>query len=256
MQKRYAVLTLVLALGFVPVAVFAETLEEVEAELTEKASKVDSFSADMNMKMAMMPGMDMTGTGTMEVLKKDGESLSRNEMTMKMKMGEQTMESKTLTIFDGEQFFVQQESFGNKIAMKTKEQDMAGSSAQFGEDLFKGLKEQFELSLEGEEKVNGKDAYVLSGKPKAGNPAVAMFSKMVHYIDKETGIPVKTVALGQNGQEMMVQTFTNIKLNPELKPERFEYTPPPGVTVMDMSDMQGMPGMGAPGAPPAPVPGN
>src|SRR5690606_22776184 len=69
-------------------------------------------------------------------------------------------------------------------------------------------------------------------KPEEGAKA-----RQVYSFANDSGILVKTVVESQNpqGKTNVIFTLTDIKLNPDLKPDRFEFKAPAGGEVMDMT---------------------
>ncbi len=56
------------------------------------------------------------------------------------------------------------------------------------------------------------------------------------WISTKDGLPRKMVFHTPTGEEMMSQEFRNVEVNPTLDPSLFEFTPPEGVQVTDMTD--------------------
>jgi len=67
-------------------------------------------------------------------------------------------------------------------------------------------------------------------------PMPAMMPKeMVFWISAGTGLPVKMIMIGKNDKTMMEMTYSEYEINPEIDDSIFEFTPPEGVQVMDMT---------------------
>ena len=52
---------------------------------------------------------------------------------------------------------------------------------------------------------------------------------------KESGQMIKMIAYSPDGKPMATTTFSDIKINPKISPDRFVFKAPPGVTVQDMT---------------------
>ena len=252
MARHYVLLPLVTVFSFAAPVAVAETVESIEQKVLAAHEKVTSYTADFDMVSTMgqvPPAMKSTASGRMESLNKDGVLRFRAEMVNKVQAGPQPMEAKTLSVFDGIYLYTQTETMGQTVAMKMKLDDVQigqGGMTPLGpKAMFEQLRKTFEVAVAPEEQVNGRDAYVLEMTPKAvpGQAAPpAGFGKMKLYLDKETGVTLKMVMSDQAGSPIMTQTYKNVKINPTVEPSRFVYTPPPGVTVMDMSQMGAMMG--------------
>lgn len=214
------------------------TLEQIEKDLTKKWEKVESLSSKMKM-VGDMQGMTMKAEGTMEYMKKDDKELLRveMEMTMNSPQGEQKMPSTSIS--DGEFVYTLTEMMGQQMAMKQKISAMNGAAG--GAQMFEQLREQFELKALSSETVDGKDVYVLEGTSKQQsmqNP----FKKARFYFATDTGMFLKMSGFDDTGKEVMTMSYSDVKVNPKLDPERFVFKAPEGVQVMDMTNMPGMGG--------------
>ena len=85
-----------------------------------------------------------------------------------------------------------------------------------------------------DEKVDGKDTFVIEAVPKglARQPV----TKMKYYLEKENGTVVKLLGYDRAGSEIMSIVYSNIKINPEIDVSRFVFQAPEGVQVMDMTN--------------------
>ncbi|HIJ72539.1 MAG TPA: outer membrane lipoprotein carrier protein LolA [Candidatus Hydrogenedentes bacterium] len=228
-------------------AVAEETLESVEAKLLELWAELDSYAAKLDITMTMEQGtmtMKGTGAGIIEVLVKGDNTLYRSEVTMTMAMGGQTMEVETLTVYDGEFVFTESEMFGQKMVMKASQSQQPGPALAIGKKALEEM-HKFEVALKPEERIGETPTYVIEMTPKADSfdPARAKLGKIRSYIDKETGVQIRTTVFDKAGKEMINETLSEVKINPELDEGRFAYEPPEGAQVRDMTQ-DGFPGMG------------
>ena len=179
----------------------------------------------------------MKAIGPIEMMKAGDKELSRIEMTSKMDMGAgaaaTSMESKSLTIDDGEFMWMLQERMGQKMVVKMN----SGKQRRMGgKQMFQTMREMYELKLLPDEKIDGRSVYVLEGIPKQPMPQMPI-KNVLTYLDKEYGTMVKMVSNNADGQAVQTMTFTDIKLNPKLDPKRFVFEVPEGVPVMDQTGM-------------------
>jgi len=236
-----------------------DTLESVRKDTAAKWDALKTFSATVDMQMDIAQGetkISITGTGTVDCLKKNGIEMIRTEMTISSPAAPasptappgQSMQKKQLRVFDGVTTITETEMNGLKRAVKTTKAQSAMSGG--GKALFDQLEQVYTLSLLPSEKVGDRAGYVVQGVRKAETP---QSPKSVKFsLDKETGAMLKSVIMDDAGKPQLTTTVKDFKINPDISEERFKYTPPAGVQVVDADAMKPM-GAGAHGSmtPPA-----
>src|SRR5262249_17648891 len=99
---------------------------------------------------------------------------------------------------------------------------------------FKLQEQNFNLKLLPDEKVDGKPCWAIELVIK--DPAArAMMGRTVTYYDKNNGIGVKSVTTDKDGKVTTTSTTTDIKLNADIKPDKFVFKAPEGVKVQDLT---------------------
>lgn len=92
------------------------------------------------------------------------------------------------------------------------------------------------LQLLGEEKFQGETVYHVEGTTESqlmpGGPRVKRV--LSTWISKEDGLPRKT--LESVGFSTGTTVYSNVKINPDLSPETFTFTPPEGARLIDTND--------------------
>lgn len=117
--------------------------------------------------------------------------------------------------------------------------------------MFQQLHDTFDIKLLPEELLDGMKVYVLQLTPKPGAPANNAipgmdkdFGGIKAYFTKDTMAQVRFAVTDKAGASLATFAMKDIKLNAELKEDRFKYTPPTGAQVMDLMDaMKMIPGM-------------
>ena len=71
---------------------------------------------------------------------------------------------------------------------------------------------------------------------KADPTAPLAPAKMELWIGADDGLVRKIVMFDGQGAEMISQSYKNVELNPKVLDKEFEFTPPEGVQVMDMTE--------------------
>lgn len=223
----------------------AKTLEAVQKELVQNQAKYKAYSAKTTMKMVSDMGqgnkMQVESTGTMEWAQRGSKVLyridSKTATVMTMQGKETKTKSETLVVCDGDFIYTLNSEGQQKTAIKMKVQQQASYDTKA---MFEAWRKDYTLKLLADEKIEGKDCYVIEAtpkKPQPHNPVV----KQKCWFRKDLGITVKVVTLDKNNKPTSTMTTTDVKINVEIKPDRFKFKLPPGVKLMDMTKQQYQP---------------
>ncbi|MCL4693848.1 MAG: hypothetical protein KJ060_15215 [Candidatus Hydrogenedentes bacterium] len=221
------------------------TIDSVAEEIAAVWEKVNAYTATIavNGNIPMGPlAVTTTANGTVEYMAIEETPHFRMEIVNKlggnMPLLGGGMEQKVLTVFDGEVAYSEMEAMGRKQYSKATPKSGDEKSPEGGKSLIESIRKRGEVTLLPDETVNGLDAYVFEVKPNnAGQQQGPVKAELIRfYVDKSTGIQVRSILLDDEGNAMLTTDYTDIKVNPEIDPKRFEYTPPPGVEVIDMGD--------------------
>lgn len=216
-------------------AALAETFEEIEKKVTEATKNTKSLSAKQKMDMKNVQGqfsMIVESEGTLEQVRQGDKVFLRNEATTKteQKFGDQEIKgnNRTLLICDGEATYTLSDQDGNKSCMK--------SEAVKDELPWSSMKDDFEIKVLPEEKIDGADCYTLELVPK--DPAqAAMISRTVYHIRKDCGLMVKYATFDPEGKQVASMVMTDVKVNENIPAERFKFEAPAGMTCLDQPGM-------------------
>lgn len=260
--------------AFAPVPAGAQasdlpTIDQLLEKAAERSEDINAWAADMETQVNLM-GMPMTTTGHLlskgdmqkSQMKMDimGQPATMNMVVdknkvawMEMDMGFQTMYMKMDMSKTG----------GMPGGVGMPGMDMMGPGSSMGGNplnMLKGFTQMYDLKVTGESQVGERNAYAIEGTIQdeyaglidqidpSGQAAGAGFSmdNIKLFVDKETGFPLNMTYLNDQKQQVMSVSFKNVQFNPEVPDAEFEYTPPPGVQVMDMTEMleQQMGGLG------------
>ncbi len=240
MSKRVVVLSVLCATLLLASPVFAApTVEELLKSLSAKAAETKTAEGDLAIQMSAP--MDMKGVGKLYMAKAevDGKTVEKMLSTVKMTMTGPDGEAMTMDIKmvnDGQ--FVWQEM---RMSMMPGTQVMKTRVEQ--ENLSVGpnsdieqMKKQFDFTAVSEEKIDGRPVYVLTGKPKAETPMADQVSLVRLYVDSKTSFFRRLITIDKDDKEMVRFDLTNVKINEKIDPKMFEYTPPEGAQVRDMTE--------------------
>lgn len=251
-----------------------KTTEEVLKDIGDKMAKLDTYTADLNMAIAM-GAMNMNFGGSVQG--KDKQMV----MDMDFDVMNQKMKMKSILGKDGI-MWMDMDMMGMRQVMKMdiaqaaemQEKMMPGMPAGIGgmggqqADPRKAAEtygKMFKLEYKGTEKLSEENVYVLEGKlsdemaeqfksmPANGMDIGAMMNAARVKFGVKDGFQRSLEMLDKDGKAWMTQTYSNIKLNGPIDDAIFTYTPPDGVQVMDMTEMvQNMQGQDNDQAPAAP----
>jgi outer membrane lipoprotein carrier protein len=90
------------------------------------------------------------------------------------------------------------------------------------------LNDSFEFKLVPGEQMSFPGGYVLVGEPKQATPA---YSKVLFYVDSATSQVRRVMIIDGQGNRNRFD-FVNPKINAAVTPGAFQFTPPPGTTVI------------------------
>jgi outer membrane lipoprotein-sorting protein len=180
----------------------------------------------MSMKSNMEATTEWSKQGDKVMYRMDLKGTSSQNMG-----GQETkMDSTSSMICDGEFTYTVAENMGQKMAMKQKLDPQQSGDVKA---VFSGLKEDSNLKVLPEEKIDGTTCVVLEAvaKQAEGSP----ISRTLMYFAKETGITMKAVGLDKSDKPVFTMTVSDVKINTEIKPDRFVFKAPEGVVVQDMT---------------------
>jgi outer membrane lipoprotein-sorting protein len=240
MKRIRFVLMASLVLGWTLPAAVADELETVEKKLGEAWKKHKSMTAEFTMVSKMeQPGfaMESTTKGTQETMRKGDQLLFHTAMTTStvQKIGEQESksESKVTVVSDGTYAYMLTETMGQKMAVRTKADPQQAGDPQA---TFEVLRKDHTLKLLPEETIDGKKAFVIEATPKQTQPMGP--GKSVYFFLQDGGVLVKMVVSDQAGKPMTTMTYSDIKFDVKIDPQRFVFKAPEGVQVIDQTAAQ------------------
>lgn len=233
------------------------TIEEVIAAVAQAAASIETWSTDTEMTMDM-GGMTMTMTGTMQG--KGGQVISEANLDM---LG-QVMKTRTVLGADGIQW-IEIDMMGQKQVMKMDMNvmkdlgekmlgfSMPGPNSLPGETqdptrILEMFGESYDLEFAGIETLDDLKVYAITGNMKEGlvgdGDAAEMLAQMIEMMGKiklligaEDGFIRSMQMLGPDDAPVMSTMYKNVVLNAPMDDSVFDYSPPEGVDVMDMSKM-------------------
>lgn len=215
----------------------ADTLEQIEAAMKKNWDGFSSLSMDSETTMDQTSeqfSMKMNSTTSTEMAK-DGtkwKSRSEGKTTTTQKIATQpetTTTANSLTVSDGVYMYSLTESNGVKQATKMK---VPANKDYAGDSWLKTMREHYDLKVLPDETVDGIACWVIEATPKQPGQGPGTY-----FFSKQHGMMVKFINKGPDGKVLSTMTTKNIKVNPSIPADRFVFTAPAGVTVMDQDEL-------------------
>ncbi len=217
-------------------------LEEVLNTVSTRWAAVDTMTADMTMDSAIAIGpltVQMAASGPFEFLRgEDGERF-RMDLTSTLRalvMGK--TQGKLVTVCDGETVFQEMTLMGRVQVVKVKTGDLRGWMAEGEEPLSQLLHKQGEVVLLPDETIDEIPAYVVevvlnkeTRKEMSGSPVRTRL-----WFAKDSGARIRVESFDKSGKSLSAVSYSGLVIGAELAPSRFEYTPPEGASIIDVSE--------------------
>lgn len=241
-MKRWTRCCAVLApLAMLASVAYGDTLESVEKAIIEQGKTIKSMSSKSTYVSDSVSGtmtIHSEGETQYEFMTKGEKQLFRAETSYTTVMDtdgtKKTSKGTSLSISDGEFNYVHSVNDGVESVMKMNATAQAGGALQ--QSYFDTLAQTYNLELMPDAKVGSHSVYVIRGVLK--NPAPMVAAEQFLYFDKATGTMVKMVGKDSAGKVVMETLTTDLKVNSSISADRFVFTAPEGVQVMDMTQQQ------------------
>lgn len=222
-----------------PMIASEDSLPSIESQAIAAAEKVDAVSARMRINTMMKMGeadIESESNGTYDHQRHGNRLVFRidlnNVVTSKYQGQTRKAEQSVLTISDGAACYVITTQAGRKPTV-TKSIPQSGQTIVADESFFTSLKKSYNLRVLPDQIVDKKDAWVIEATPKAASADQP--AKTIHYIQKESGLRVKSTGHDKSGRRIQLTALSQINLKPEIKPDRFLVELPDDVTIVDMT---------------------
>ena len=208
--------------------------EELISKIEAQAKNINSYRSDLTMNMEMM-GQKIVYTGKLSFKKPN-----KSKMEMNGKIG--PMDIKQIIVSDGRTVWTYQPSMNmvQKVDLEKIIAETGDDSKQKNADPstpFQSLKRN-SIAYIRTETIDGKEVYVFQGTPEIADAKDLSFvpEKVEIGIYTDNGMISKMVMLDKENKEMVSQYYSNIQLNVNIPDSEFEFTPPEGTQVADMTD--------------------
>ncbi len=218
----------------------ADEVDEVVKQISAQFAKVDSIQASVREHQETAAGRKQVAfdsDGTYEMLRDAGKLKSREELKRKLSIDasqrDAGLENVSLSINDGEFVYTLVRSLGTPLVHKRRPDPLHSPDAAV---VVAALREKYTLQKLPDAKVDDADCCAIETTLKAPPAKKTAPVTFRYYYRKDNGVLAKWASLDAGGRELRTRTFTDIKLNEKLDPQRFAFVAPPGVHVIDRTN--------------------
>ncbi|RIK69209.1 MAG: hypothetical protein DCC65_00220 [Planctomycetota bacterium] len=231
-----------------------ESVDSIQERVLALHGKIKSFSGRIESRFdSTLQGAWVKShtQGPVAYKFQDGKILYRMDLkieTMRESDAEKsTSREEQVLMSDGDYMYQSGVQNGEKIAYKA---DVDSLQTCVPTKLFFGwLKRDYDLTVLPDEKVDGKDCWVIRAAKKSEEEVLQL--KTVTFFRKDVPIMVKTVNYDRFDNVMQVTEIRDIKLDVELDPEKFVFKAHSDTKIIDQSTRSAE--SAAPNSAPAPA---
>lgn len=213
--------------------------EQMMEEVRQKSEGIDSYRVDMATETQMM-GQTMTVNGEMAFKKPNKMHVTTITDVMGGMKTETYSTGDILWTYMPAMKMVQKLDL-TKLRAVAPEQSGTAETSDITKP-FEGFAKDSIKYIE-TKSADGMDVHVfealpdkLGQSPQGKNMPQVLPNKIVLWINADNGLPQKVWMLNEDGSTMMEQTYSNFRLNVPIADSEFEFTPPEGAQVMDMTE--------------------
>ncbi len=220
-SARPVLLTVLLLVTVGAFPVQAESLRNVEEKIGKAWEQQTTIRAKIRISARIQAGsnaLQVTGEGTLEVLRDDGLEQWRQSLTMTIPDPVGT-ESRHDAIYDGKSLYLINEMMGRREARVAPPDIGRGIAPPGGEPLLSVLKKNLKLKFLREDSVEDRPVYVIEGTPRGAN---LQFTRGIFYIDQATGLQLKQeIYAGQDLSPRVIILCEDVRAGGVIDPARF-----------------------------------
>ncbi|WP_192868129.1 outer membrane lipoprotein-sorting protein [Calderihabitans maritimus] len=221
MKKMLTTAILILAVVLTGCQANLLSADQIAAKMKAANEKINSYESKMEMTVKM--GGQTQTTIIKQWMKRP--DLMRVE-------AESSEDGKILSVSDGKRLWTYMEKKNQVMVFDVpgeikKQQEEMGFLTEMVDRFLK----EFEIEVVGQEKVAGRDCYILNLTPK--QDAEFPLGKIKLWVDRESWMPLKQEI--KNDQMQVTMTYKEIRYNVDLDDNLFKFEAPPGVKVKEVN---------------------
>lgn len=217
----------------------AETIDSLEEKILALRGRIKSFTATIDVKFDSSQNDAWVKShtyGPMAYLFDGDKVLYRIDMTVETSRiggGEDEKSTAVLTLMsDGEYMYQFGTQDGVKKAFKARIDKLQSSVPS--PEFFFFLRRDYNLSVLPDEKVDGKDCWVIRAAKISEEEVLQL--KTLTFFRKDIPLMVKTVNFDRFDNVMQVTKISDIQIDVPVDPKQFEFHLEPGVELQDQTN--------------------
>ncbi|GAB4351410.1 MAG: hypothetical protein Kow0099_35450 [Candidatus Abyssubacteria bacterium] len=207
--------------------------KQMMEEVMKKVQKVESYRVDLRMETSMM-NQEVVTEGEMSFKKPDKLHMVTVTSTMPGVKQEVFADADIVWTYMPQMRIVTRVDM-SKVKGKGPLPGGMNDTADITKP-FEGFSEE-NIRFIDQKVQDGREYYLFEAMPSAGSQGVQMAPhKIGFWIHAATGLPHRVIMYAKDGSVVMEQQYSNFRLNVPIEESEFEFTPPDGVQVMDMTE--------------------
>lgn len=209
------VLPVFLILGGTPLRVSGQEAVSVLERAAERYASLRGFCADFNQTIEV--------TLLRETVESQGELCQLRADNFEMRFTDPPGDR---IVADGNDLWVYFPSTDEGQVFRSP---LAGSEGRFDlhREFLSDPGERYLATLEGRDRIDGRDVYLLSLRPRVRSP----YLQARIWIGVEDAL-IRRIEILEESESIRTLELTNIRLDPVIAADRFRFDPPPGVQVI------------------------
>ncbi len=204
------------------------TAEQIAEKLQDKQANIEDYSATAH----------ITVSADYQVQEIEYEIVQKMPDKSRSVVVEPNEQAGIITVCNGESVWVYDPAIDaviidSLVSSDTSAIDYTGIPAIDYTSLISGMLNESHVSMEGLERIDDKDTYIISIEPKDNSSDEGDVTDGKVWIDKETWMPLK-IEMSRDDEEQVLVEYQNFKFNSGISDEEFEFEIPEGANVFDL----------------------
>jgi outer membrane lipoprotein-sorting protein len=201
------------------------TAEEIGEKAQQKYDDIGVYTGTMTTEMVM--GNDTQTTTAKVWANQSGDELRHEYVSPEAMNG-------TVLVSNGSTMWMYNATKNEVRKTDIPKLGVQGTTPDYGK-VIENILENYEVSYDGSEEVNGRSTHVLALTPKENSSMGDIVEEMTIWFDKETWFPVKrhSVASFDNESFETTMTYSNLTFDADVPADTFEFEPPADAEVVE-----------------------
>lgn len=226
---------LLLVLTFITVTLFASgcteknlSAEEIAIQMMDKENSTQDYSYTMYMTSYLGGNL----------VEHESNITFKKPNMFKEVITEPGKENKTVSVSDGEIIWSYTPDTNTVTKIKLPDSKASEPTKSDYVNIINELLNDTNVTLQGVESVDGRNAYLLETTPKESDGDYELIHKTKIWVDQETWMPLKYETYNGNGNITMKLEIRDLKVNTGIPDSEFKFEIPKGAKIVDMGEIK------------------